>query len=50
MCGGKLQAKQRAPMVYSLHSDIFEQEMLTLKCYYLRLTMCDHNPINEGRN
>lgn len=27
-----------------------EQEMLTLKCYYLRPTMYDHNPINEGRN
>lgn len=36
--------------IYSLYSDIFKQEMLTLKCYYLNLTMYDHNPINEGRN
>lgn len=36
--------------IYSLNSDILEQEMLTLKCYYLCLTMYDHNPINEGRN
>lgn len=36
--------------IYSLYADIFKQEMLTLKCYYLPLTMYDHNPINEGRN
>lgn len=34
----------------SLYCHIFKQEMLTLKCYYLHLTMYDHNPINEGRN
>lgn len=35
---------------YRRYSDVSEQETLTLKCYYLRLTMYDHNPINEGRN
>lgn len=47
----KLRAKQRRHLwAYSLYSDIFEQETLTLKWCYLCLTMCDHNPINEGRN
>lgn len=48
--GGLVAPNKGHLWAYSLYSDVSEEEMLTLKCYYLRLTMYDHNPINEGRN